>query len=173
MRFLECPEKDVFIWNCDDPFEQYYVQQSFEILHANYTNYQGILHHHARKGENRFDAQKIAKKLRQCRSILKKAEVKYFDDYHDGLSVFEGAHFYKGTPFCFIDPPYYKQGSRLYQHSFNDKDHVHLSDQLRDINYHHKNLWMLAYDNHPRILELYDWATIEVHANGKELIITS
>lgn len=162
MRLFECPNKDDFSWS-------YSTEQAFLTLHANYTNYQGILHPHARKGENRWDVQKIAKKLRQCHSILKKARVEFLEDYTEAFNEFDKLDY----GFCFIDPPYYKQGARLYQHSFNDKDHVELCETLQRGNEFYPQQWMLAYDNHPRIWELYHWATIQVHPNGKELIITS
>lgn len=59
--------------------------------------------------------------------------------------------------FLYLDPPYYEKGNELYQFGFSDKDHVRLADCLKNTS--HK--WVLSYDNHPRIHELYSWANIE------------
>jgi DNA adenine methylase len=59
----------------------------------------------------------------------------------------------------YLDPPYYDKGGELYHCSFDDGDHVRLRDALRETG----SLWLLSYDDHPRVRELYgDWADIEV-----------
>lgn len=58
----------------------------------------------------------------------------------------------------YLDPPYYDKGSQLYQHSFNQEDHVRLRDSL----FKTKHYWLLSYDDCDEIRKLYDWATIEV-----------
>lgn len=49
-------------------------------------------------------------------------------------------------------PPYYVQGSKLYRFSYKDQDHVALATFIRDQGYP----WLLSYDDHPRIRELYE-----------------
>ena len=58
--------------------------------------------------------------------------------------------------FIYLDPPYYGMGEQLYEFSFSEQDHIKMADMLRN-----KNNWLLSYDNHDRIRELYDWANIE------------
>lgn len=59
--------------------------------------------------------------------------------------------------FVYLDPPYYVQGGALYRYSFTDDDHRRLADALRAAKFR----WLLSYDDHPRIRELYSWATID------------
>lgn len=59
--------------------------------------------------------------------------------------------------FLYLDPPYYEQGPALYKHSFGDDDHRRLAAALRAT----RCPWVLSYDDHPVIRELYAWARIE------------
>lgn len=54
----------------------------------------------------------------------------------------------------YLDPPYYKEGGNLYLNSYDDGDHVLISQLVKKL----KSPWILTYDNHPRIKELYSWA---------------
>jgi len=56
-----------------------------------------------------------------------------------------------GFSFVYIDPPYYLQGKKLYRHSYTDQDHVALAAFIRAQGYP----WLLSYDDHPRIRDLY------------------
>lgn len=53
----------------------------------------------------------------------------------------------------YLDPPYYKQGKGLYLNAYKDIDHVLIADKLKAL----KTPWVLTYDNHTRIHELYKW----------------
>lgn len=59
--------------------------------------------------------------------------------------------------FLYLDPPYYDKGGELYKFSMSDADHARLATVLR----YGKNSWVLSYDNHPFIRDLYqEWAYI-------------
>lgn len=53
--------------------------------------------------------------------------------------------------FVFADPPYVAMGDRLYQDSAGLGDHERLADALRRI----RSPWVLTYDKHPLVKELY------------------
>lgn len=53
--------------------------------------------------------------------------------------------------FIYLDPPYYQKGSDLYLNAFKDEDHRNLSEMVK----HLKQFWMVSYDNHEFILNLY------------------
>ncbi len=57
----------------------------------------------------------------------------------------------------FADPPYYAMGNGLYQHGFTDADHIRLAESLK----RSVQPWLLSYDDHQRIHDLYRFATIE------------
>jgi DNA adenine methylase len=64
-----------------------------------------------------------------------------------------------GKMVLYLDPPYFKQGPKLYQFSFSEDDHARLASVLRS----ESRPWLLSYDAHPAIDELYrGWARIEV-----------
>lgn len=56
----------------------------------------------------------------------------------------------------FLDPPYYAEGVRMYQHCFKEDDHERLADLLEKTD--HK--WVLTYGDHPELWRLYKWASI-------------
>ena len=56
-----------------------------------------------------------------------------------------------------LDPPYYAMGNGLYQHGFADADHVRLAESLK----RSAQPWLLSYDDHNRIRDLYGFAKIE------------
>ena len=63
-----------------------------------------------------------------------------------------------GDSFYYFDPPYYQAGPGLYQRYFTDEDHLRLAEILR----YERRPWLLSYDAHPFVQELYrGWATIE------------
>lgn len=52
----------------------------------------------------------------------------------------------------FVDPPYVTAGGRLYLNAMNEHKHIALSDILQDDVLPH---WVLTYDDHPLIRDLY------------------
>ena len=59
--------------------------------------------------------------------------------------------------FLFIDPPYYATDQRkFYTHSFTKEDHSRLREVLRR-NTDRLN-FLLTYDDHPDVREMYEWA---------------
>jgi hypothetical protein len=58
----------------------------------------------------------------------------------------------------FCDPPYVIAGPGLYQHSFTEADHRRLRNLLR----HTEHRWLLSYDDHPLVWDLYaNFASIQ------------
>jgi DNA adenine methylase len=51
----------------------------------------------------------------------------------------------------YLDPPYYKRGGELYMNAYTDDEHKDISREIIRL----KTPWVLTYDNHPRIKELY------------------
>jgi DNA adenine methylase len=57
----------------------------------------------------------------------------------------------------FVDPPYVTAGGRLYLNEMNEAKHIALSDMLQNENLPH---WVMTYDDHPLIRNLYRERTI-------------
>lgn len=82
--------------------------------------------------------------------------------------------------FMYLDPPYVRGGD-AYQDKMSEQDHRDLAELLRNS----KHQWVLSYDNHPLIKELYkDFVCVETdwtytcriedpERKNKELIITN
>lgn len=65
-----------------------------------------------------------------------------------------------GNAFVYLDPPYYEKGPELYKHSMDDADHVRLRNLLKQT----RAEWLLSYDDHPRVRDLYtDCKFLPVH----------
>jgi DNA adenine methylase len=62
-----------------------------------------------------------------------------------------------GFSFVYIDPPYYAQGQKLYRYSYEDADHFALAQHITGQGYP----WLVSYDDHPRIRELYNAVGIQ------------
>jgi DNA adenine methylase len=59
--------------------------------------------------------------------------------------------------FVYLDPPYYLQGGALYKHNMTPADHARLADCLKSSAFS----WVLSYDDHPAVRDLYaGWADI-------------
>jgi DNA adenine methylase len=63
-----------------------------------------------------------------------------------------------GDAIFYLDPPYFEKGPELYQFAFDDGDHRRLAEALRG----EERPWLLSYDRHPAITELYrGWANLD------------
>lgn len=69
----------------------------------------------------------------------------------DGLDFLKAIDKRVEEIFIYLDPPYYKKGSCLYMNAFRDEDHATLADRVNLL----RNKWMVSYDNHDFVLNLY------------------
>lgn len=60
--------------------------------------------------------------------------------------------------FVYADPPYMEKGPQLYKYNLSAADHQRLAAALRSC----RASWVLSYDDHPTIRDLYAWA--EIHS---------
>jgi DNA adenine methylase len=54
--------------------------------------------------------------------------------------------------FCYLDPPYYVKGSKLYRNFYRHDDHVEVLNLLRE---NRNARWVVSYDDVPQIREIY------------------
>jgi DNA adenine methylase len=102
----------------------------------------------------RFNAAKIAREIAAARDLLTsvdlRPEVCTCLDFEEVVRAPGDAIFY-------LDPPYYEAGPALYQFAFAHDDHLRLARLLRD----EERPWLLSYDRHAVVMELYGgWASI-------------
>ena len=70
---------------------------------------------------------------------------------HDGIVFLDIIERRQEDIFIYLDPPYYQKGSVLYMNAFKDANHQSLAEKVRQ----QKKKWMVSYDNHSFILDLY------------------
>lgn len=69
----------------------------------------------------------------------------------DGISFIKNLNNKKDDIFIYLDPPYVQKGADLYMNFYSRKDHQKLADFVDKLN----KKWMVSYDNHEFILNLY------------------
>ncbi len=149
------PTRDV-----TDPFESSYslLQLGLAGIFFNRTNFSGIIGAGPIGGKNQSSKYKIDCRFNKSKLVQ---QIKKVSTFKERISIIHGdaMQFLKaknkkistGFTFTYVDPPYYEQGPRLYRHSYLDSDHENLAKYIKAQGYP----WLLSYDDHPRIRELY------------------
>jgi DNA adenine methylase len=171
----------------DSPDETDYnlLQMGIAGLFFNRTNFSGIIGAGPIGGESqeskykidcRFNKEKIIRQISFLANYSDRMEIKFGDAVKflmDNSNTINA-----GFSFVYIDPPYYMQGKKLYRHSYVDADHIALANFIRSERYP----WLLSYDDHPKIRELYSdnqvqpvYLDYKVKSNRKaqELVISN
>jgi DNA adenine methylase len=114
----------------------------------------------------RWNPEKLCKEIQEAHDLLTSIPVECYNK-----------QYWEVEADCYyVDPPYYETGEELYQFALSRIDHIRLASWMYE-----KNAWVLSYDNHPFIRDLYgDYKQITCSATGNggvkpdsELIITS
>lgn len=144
----------------DDPTESTYtlLQLGLAGLFFNRTNFSGIIGAGPIGGQTQTSAYKINCRFNKTALVR---QIKAVSVLAPRVSVFFGdalkflrknaAKISAGFSFVYIDPPYYTQGRKLYRHHYTDADHAALAAYITSQGYP----WLVSYDDHPRIRELY------------------
>ncbi|MGC2970369.1 DNA adenine methylase [Paraburkholderia aspalathi] len=151
----------------DDPAQTEYTTLQLGIagLFFNRTNFSGIIGAGPIGGESqssnykidcRFNKAKVIRQIRTVAAFAPRVQI----HFGDAIQFLQASAETLATSFSFVyvDPPYYAQGKKLYRHSYTDADHVALATFLRDQGYP----WLLSYDDHPRIRELYAFNQLQL-----------
>ncbi|MFA6071998.1 MAG: DNA adenine methylase, partial [Janthinobacterium sp.] len=158
----------------------------FATFYLNRCNHSGILGARPIGGMKQQGNFKINSRYNKSTSI---AKIEAIARQADSLEVFnlDGLHlldFLKqkyGNAKCLIyfDPPYYQKGPALYLNHFSKEDHRDLRDDILECPFP----WVLSYDNHNDIIDMYHnndcnlylnhlRHTINGNTNAEELIIS-
>lgn len=154
-------------------------------LFFNRTNFSGIISAGPIGGQSqssaysidcRFNKDKLIKQVQALSKFKDRVSV-IFDDAIQYLSNNE-IKIKEGFSFVYIDPPYYKQGKKLYRYYYNDEMHKTLADYILMKDFP----WLISYDDHPKIRELYsnkfyqqiylDYS-VKTSKKGSELLISN
>lgn len=107
------------------------------------------------KADCRWNPKSIVKEIRILGGRLRRfANFKFTNlDFGD---VIAGA---RVGCFIYVDPPYVEMGARLYKHSMDEAAHRRLALALQNT----ETSWVLSYDDHKLVHELYgEWANVVV-----------
>jgi DNA adenine methylase len=99
--------------------------------------------------DTRWKPDSICRKIEIITQLLEHARITSLD-----FAAVIGDQTERAAIYC--DPPYVAAGPALYQHSFTEAEHVRLRDLLR----HTEHRWLLSYDDHALIWDLYSEFTI-------------
>lgn len=111
-------------------------------------------------GRYRVDARYNRKALREKLRAIAAASASITVSNEDGAKVVEGISGCRNS-FMYIDPPYVAKGKSLYMNSFGELSHSSLAEVLLS---HQSSKWLLTYDDHPMIRELYGNNVIGTYA---------
>lgn len=108
----------------------------------------GMGQNSAYKIDCRFNKKELAIAIRSCSELLKTVDL----IFGDGIEYLQkNALKFPSHAVVYIDPPYVQNGHKLYRRSFNRSDHERLADAVGDL----RAPWLLSYDNHELVRNLY------------------
>lgn len=140
---------------------------AWSFLLANRLSYSGIVKANPLGGKNgneeallsRWNPERLEANILHIHSMKDKIAL-YNMDACDFLM--ESGYWHRNCT-CFIDPPYYLQGPKLYNCFFTEADHRELAECIQSLYREYPEADMiLTYDDHPYIRELYPLAEQEV-----------
>lgn len=111
----------------------------------------GIIGGHNQKGKYKIDARFNKQDL--IARILRISELRNRISLsnEDGISFIKKLNNRKEQIFIYLDPPYLQKGADLYMNFYSKADHMMLSKAVHGM----EKMWMVSYDNHEFILNLY------------------
>ncbi|SCX37306.1 DNA adenine methylase [Nitrosospira sp. Nsp1] len=142
--------------NLDEPDESQIDMLAFSALFFNRTNFSGVLHSGPIGGQSqdsnydidcRFNRDELTERIELLTTLRDKVDVQFAD----ALDVIK-AESNNDRVLFYVDPPYFLQGKKLYRYNYRLKGHIALADSLRKANFP----WLLSYDNHDVIENLYE-----------------
>lgn len=142
------------IQQCSETVDSFELAKSTFFL--NRTNVSGVIKGgiiggREQKGKYKIDAR--FNKIDLCERIRKIAEMcdHITVSNKDGLEFINQMNRLRKEVFIYLDPPYYQKGADLYMNFYAAEDHRKLSQHVRKM----KKRWMVSYDHHDFILNLY------------------
>lgn len=111
----------------------------------------GVIGGQEQKGKYKIDARfnknDLVNRIQRIAEMKNRISVSNLD----GLSFIGRLNKKHEEIFIYLDPPYYQKGADLYMNFYSKEDHKRLSKHV----YRTKKKWMVSYDNHDFILNLY------------------
>jgi len=147
----------------------------FSTFYLNRCNHSGILGARPIGGMKQNSNYQISSRYNKSTSI---AKIEAIAQHADAIEVFnlDGVDFLKLLTqgyrnrkcLIYLDPPYYQKGPALYLNHFNHQDHVALRDGILECPFP----WVLSYDNHENIVDMYRSQDCRLYRNSIRHTIT-
>ena len=136
-----------------------YLALGFATLYLNRTNRSGILNAgiiggRGQSGKWKMDARYNASELIFRIQSIAKMRNRIKLTRSDAIAMMRfGLRKWTSKTLIYVDPPYYKQGKRLYYNFYNSSDHMHLYKFIAaEMN---ERYWVVSYDSVEPIKKLY------------------
>lgn len=111
----------------------------------------GVIGGYEQKGnykiDVRFNKEDLIERIQKIANFKSRISVSNLD----GLAFVKKMDSKPEKVFIYLDPPYYQKGADLYMNFYLKADHEKLSGHVHKM----KKKWMVSYDNHDFILNLY------------------
>lgn len=96
----------------------------------------------------RFNKKELSSAIRECSAVMQQIELVF----GDGINFLKKHCLKMPThSVVYIDPPYVTNGYKLYRYHFDNAQHEHLADAVGNL----RAPWLMSYDNHQLIRDLY------------------
>ncbi len=99
------------------------------------------------KIDARFNKTDLIKRIQKIKTVKNRISVSNFD----GIYFVKKLDKKKEEIFIYLDPPYLQKGANLYMNFYSKEDHKKLSMMIHQL----RKKWIVSYDNHDFILNLY------------------
>ncbi|MFH3543963.1 DNA adenine methylase [Klebsiella aerogenes] len=170
------------VYNSDENSKHTTLEKGFATFFLNRTNRSGMLHAGPIGGQKqansdykldcRFTRDTLIKRVEKIALLSSKIIV----NQHDACNSINNL---SSDSLIYADPPYVKEGRNIYSNfCFSEDDHRRFSSKLKRSKAH----WLLSYDDHPLVHELYEKSGINIvelsyainkARIGRELLIAS
>lgn len=171
------------------PLEHPLLDMAVACVFYNRTNFSGILAANPLGGKSQTSAYSIDCRFNKTTVI---GHIERIAQYHEHMRVkwADAVSFMRASLnelnrdrcLVYADPPYYEKGKDLYRYHYSDQQHEELARLLKKARFS----WLLSYDDHPFIEELYFGGTSSLKSQrlhldyiaqkrkqGRELLISN
>jgi DNA adenine methylase len=137
-------------------------ERALACIFLNRTSFSGILHRTAGPigGRSqtsmysidcRFNRKTIIKRIEQAAKLEDRVRFVQCADWQSTLRRVQRLRLKATDIFYYLDPPFFAKADRLYNYSFDDKEHIKLKTAVMKL----KPKWLLSYDAAPWIRQQY------------------
>ncbi|ACZ78607.1 D12 class N6 adenine-specific DNA methyltransferase [Dickeya parazeae Ech586] len=153
-------QRDIYNLSISDRTKYSKLEYGFSAFYLNRANRSGVLGAGPIGGleqtgnykiDCRYTKNTLIKKLERIAEMRNSIFV-YNEDCIDFLRRFDHKENYD-LDFVYLDPPYVKEGKNIYSKDFCFDDFKH--KELKDFIVSFSNRWLISYDDHPLVHELY------------------